>query len=643
MLQIALKNIKKTFFSNPVLKDISFEVKKGERIGLIGDNGSGKSTLFKILTGEETPDEGHFYIDQESIIGYMAQTIEVREASTGLDVLKTGQKDLLDLKDQIEVLQEHLTEDNPNLDRDLKTLGHLSDIFEKSGGYDIQIQLDIICQGLKLDETLLKQEFSRLSGGEQARIGIGRLLLKHPDILLLDEPTNHLDFDSIEWLESFLKDYKGTVLVISHDRAFLDKVIHKIYEIKHGVIEVYHGNYAYYLDERLVRMALAQKAYDQQQKEIKHIEEAAKRMREWAKQGDNEMMFKKAKAMERRIEHMDKLDRPLKADVDFSLNFIAKDKKRKIIAESQGLDLSIGHRALLNQATFQIRDGEKTAIIGPNGAGKSTLIKAIMKGHVDIRLNPSVKFAYLPQEIIFDNEEADLVETYNAYHGINAKEIRHILAKYAFYGVDVFKKVNTLSGGERMRLMLAILVAQDLNCLIMDEPTNHIDIRTREIVESAVSDFKGGIVFISHDRYFLENCATEIIEFYEGDLLQYAGGYDLYLAQRDFMHQESSRARRDKILNKSMDEVSNDSFQSKTTYEESKNQRNELKRLENKRDKLNLEIDALSFEISQLKLEILNLNDDYERIMVINENILQKERLLESKMSDYFEVEALLE
>jgi ATPase subunit of ABC transporter with duplicated ATPase domains len=629
MIEIALNDIKKTYFAGPVLDGVTLTLQDRERVGLIGDNGSGKSTLFQIIMGTLSFDAGQRTVRNGARLGYLAQSSDQAVAKRVRDVIVEAYESLFELKVQFDAMESAIRENDVDLEAKLKKIGALREAFEHGGGYEIDASVDRICTGLNISEKMQSQWFEALSGGERARVQLAKLLLQSPEILLLDEPTNHLDMETMAWLETYLNQYKGSVMIISHDRTFLDNVIGKIYELKNGVIETYFGNYSDYLAEREVRHALAMKRYEQQERDIKQIEEAAKRLRDWANRGDNEMLFKRAKAMERRIEQMDKMDRPSRQSIDFKLNFTGTQKAGRVAVEAEAITLSIGGKILIESGDLIVERGDKMGLIGANGSGKTTLLKAILAEKAPFRINPSLNIGYLPQVISFEAETATILETYNAVHPLAEGEIRNRLARYGFYGEDVFKRVQYLSGGEKMRLMLAILVAQDINCLVLDEPTNHIDIRTREIVENAVSTFDGTVLFISHDRYFLKRCATEIVEIYNRKLIQYSGGFETYLAQHERKHAVMTKHIETKI--KTVKEP-------RPAENEERMRQKMARQREAQREKLEMEINTLSETIAQHKAELNHFDSDYETLLMHTEKLEAEEKALEIMMEKYYEL-----
>lgn len=471
-----------------------------------------------------------------------------------------------------------------------------------------------------------QKNYSYLSGGEQSRVQLAKLLLSSPDVLLLDEPTNHLDIETIEWLEGFIKAYKGSVLIISHDRLFLDSVVDKIYELKPSGVETYFGNYSYYLNEKQVRYENQLKHYEVNQKELNQMAEAAKRMRDWAARGDNEMMYKKAKAMEKRMERMEKIDKPMMDAHRYNMAFNLSNQAGKVAFETDRVEIKIENHSLITSGSLKILSGLHVGIVGSNGSGKTTLMKRLLEGNSGIRMNPSLKIGYLPQNIVFKGEGKDLIETYRHYHPLPDGEIRNRLAFYDFQGEQVFKTIEALSGGEKMRLMLAILIAQPINCLFLDEPTNHIDIKTREILESAIDAFEGTVIFISHDRYFLKKCANIIVEIYKQNLLQFQGAYDDYIEDRITRHASVDRTHQE--INEG---VNTNKSQSIPRENKQNNKRaNPVTLAYYEKD-----IEAKEKEIARLKGSLSEITDDYVALNEVLKQIEETERALDEVLEKY--------
>jgi ATPase subunit of ABC transporter with duplicated ATPase domains len=527
MIDLTIKNLSKQFFSDPIFSDINIEVNKGDQIALLGENGTGKTTIFKIITGIENASGGDVFIRKGLKIGYLKQMPGRYENKTVEEVLLLAFHEVTLIKREMEHLEHQMSFGN-DMDNLLKKYSEATAKYESKDGYDIFEKFSKICGGLKFDNGMLLKDYSVLSGGEKTRVELGKLLLEEPDLLLLDEPTNHLDIETTEWLEDYIKNYKGSVMIISHDRFFLDKIVTRIYEIKQGRTEIYHGNYSYYLEEREIRYENELKHYHAEQRKVKQLETAAKRMRQWANQADNEKMYAQAKAIEKRIDRMDLMDKPIKDTKSINVEFSSSDRSAKEVIKVENLNLSVENLTLAHNIDFILYKDERVALIGNNGTGKSTLLKAILNNNESTRIGNRVRIGYLEQDITFPDNNESILKTFKHYHGIHDNDIRNYLAKFKFYKDDVFKRISDLSGGEKVRLMLSILMKNDINCLILDEPTNHIDIKTREILEDALKEFNGTILYISHDRYFLNLLADRIFEIKNQKLSIYDGNYNYY-------------------------------------------------------------------------------------------------------------------
>lgn len=538
MIQLELKEIEKYFGGNRIFNNITFEVKSSERVGLIGKNGTGKTTIFKIIAGIENQDKGIISIRKNSTIGYLHQIPQFPEKFKVIDVLKTAFEMQYKIESELKILEMQMaTLKDKELEYALRKYGELNDIYEAKGGYEIEGKMSKVSTGLKFNEEFLGREFTSLSGGEKTIVMLGKILLENPDILLLDEPSNHLDVASIEWLEGYLKVYKGTVIVISHDRYFLDRVVTKIVEIEDGETSFYDGNYSYYVKEKQRRVFEAFEAFKDQQKKIKAMEKAIKQLRQWAIQADNEKFFKRAASMQKRLDKIERVDKPLIDQPKIKLDFSEADRSGKDVVSIRGVCKSFKDKRVLVDLDLDIRYGESTALIGNNGSGKSTIIKSIL-GEVipekgEIKLGSNIKIGYLPQNITFNNEDLTVLEAFREDITISEGEARGILAKFLFYGERVFKNVKNLSGGEKSRLKLCKLIQNDINLLILDEPTNHLDIDSREMLEEALIEFRGTILFISHDRFFINKLSERICEIENKKVINYYGSYDYYREKKN--------------------------------------------------------------------------------------------------------------
>ena len=536
MIEISLNNIEKNYGIENILRDFNLQIGKGEKIGIVGKNGTGKTTVFKIITKIEYADKGEIYISKDSKVGYLEQVPNYDSQSTVKNILNIAFKKEYELMNDIREMEEEISIlKDEKLDKALKKYGELQEELELIGGYDIEEKFSKVTKGLGIDEKILNSKFNILSGGEKTTVLLGKILLENPDILLLDEPTNHLDMESINWLENFLKDYNGTVVIISHDRYFLDRAVGKIIEFGNGKCRTFHGNYSYYLKEKERLFDEELKKFENQQKEIKSMEESIKRLKDWASRHDNEKFFKRAFSMEKRLNKIDRLDKPT-TESNMKLKLQAKGRSGQEVIKIRNLSKSFENKNLFEDLNMDINFKDKLAIIGKNGTGKTTILKMILKeikpDSGEVKIGSNVKIGYLEQNISFDNENKDILDTFRYDHIMSEDEARKILAKFLFYGEDVFKKVKDLSGGERARLRLCQLMYKNINTLILDEPTNHLDIMSREMLEDTLLEFEGTLIFISHDRYFINKLSENILELDNKKITKYIGNYDYYLEKK---------------------------------------------------------------------------------------------------------------
>ncbi len=522
MIEISLNKINKSYGFNPVLKDFSFEIKSSERIALIGPNGSGKTTTLRIIMGEDI-DNGTINIRKGSKIGYLSQ-IPNKENDTvkAKEVYLRGVEELLKLENDINEFVKNMD----SSEKSIKILDKLQEEFRIKGGYQLNERINKIKNGFKLSDELLNTEYNNLSGGEKTIINLASLVLSEVDVLLLDEPTNHLDIETLEWFEEYLNNYKGACLIVSHDRYFLDRVINKIVEIKNCKEEIYYGNYSYYLKESEKRFLLQFQSYKNQQKEIAAIKEAIVRLKEWGSKSDNPMFFRRAAAMQKRLDRMEIIDKPLEKS-ELKVSFTTDSRSGNNVLTIKNLNLNIGSRELLISSNMEIYYQDRVCLMGKNGTGKTTLIKNIINNtHSSIILGTNIKVGYIPQEIRFDNEDLTIYEHMRKIFVGSESELRSKLSRFYFGTEEIDKKLKNISGGEKVRIKLLELILLKSNFLILDEPTNHIDIDTREILEESLLDFDGTILFISHDRYFINKIATRIIRIENKRLISYNGNYD---------------------------------------------------------------------------------------------------------------------
>ena len=527
MIDIVVSELNKYYGSNHVIRGITFEIYSGEKVGLLGKNGAGKTTLFKIISGEEPYESGNVSKASGKKVEILAQIPIFGENDTVENILYSSFDEVMKIHEAMKQIE---GDDNPSV---LQRYGKLMEGYERLGGYDIEVKIEKICNGMNIGEEIRKSPFGLLSGGEKTRVNLARILLRDCDILLLDEPTNHLDLASLEWLERFLHEFSGMVIVISHDRIFLDNVVTRIIEIDNGKANFYSGNYSFYVEEREQRFLTQAEQYKQQQRKISQLEAAIKRQRVWADiNPSNTGLAKRALAMEKRIEQMDKIEKPVtskKMTEDF--NSSGHTAKELVLFDS--VSKSYGAKVLLDNVSLSIGRGDRIALIGENGCGKTTLLKLITGEEACdsgiIKVSSNVKIAYMPQIVNFDNENATVLETLQYSFDLTEEKSRSILAGFRFKAPDVLKKVGSISGGEKSRLKLCLLMQDKVNFLILDEPTNHLDIESREWIEDAVADWGGTMLFISHDRYFLNKFASRILSMKDGNISDFLGSFDDYL------------------------------------------------------------------------------------------------------------------
>ena len=533
MIDISVSNLVKEFeVGHKILDGLTFQVDTGERVGLLGPNGCGKTTLLRILTGVMDYDEGDVVIAPGKRMGLISQIPVYPAGYTVEDVLATAFEPLREMEREMAALAEQMGEGtDPAL---LARYDKLTAAFEAAGGYETDTKTNKVCNGLTIPQSMREQLFDKLSGGEKTRVNLARLILEDTDILLLDEPTNHLDLRATEWLEEYLDKFKGTVLTVSHDRYFLDKVVNRIVEIQSGKAEFYSGNYSFYVVEKERRYEEKLRQYEKEQAKIEQLEKAAEQMRVWAYSGMDKT-FKRVKSMEKRIERMRTTDRPTK-ERKMEVRFGEREFRGDEVLTIKGLTKSFGDRTLFSNLGLEVAGGERIALLGDNGSGKTTLLK-ILLGEEEpdagkVRMGPTVKVGYLPQHVHFDHPERNLVDTLIYEQDCTAQTARNRLAAFKFRGEDVFKPVSALSGGEQSRLRLCMLMDEKINLLILDEPTNHLDIQSREWIEEAVEEYEGNLLFVSHDRYFIDRFASRIWMLEDGHITDFRGNYQEYQAAR---------------------------------------------------------------------------------------------------------------
>lgn len=636
MFELSLVNVKKYMEATLVLKNINFQIYSGEKVGIVGVNGSGKTTVLKLIAGilpmdycvgypgATSPgyDEGFINKPSGATCAYLEQIPQYENGIKVIDVLKMAFSEVYEIEEKMHKLEDEMKVlKGEELERSLKQYSRLVQSYEVKGGYNTEEKLAKICTGLKFTQNFLDKEFNLLSGGEKTTVILGKLLMDNPDILLLDEPTNHLDMDSIEWLERYLNNYDGIVIIVSHDRYFLDNVVSKIIEIEDMESKTYKGNYSSYVKQKEEKLLEQMHNYKEQQKEIKSMESTIKDLRDWAIRADNSKFFKRAASMEKRLERMKSNEDAQKPKIEnktMKLNFKNSERSGEETIKAKGLCKSYIDKVIFNEADLLINFKERVALVGPNGSGKTTFLKMLLgeeapdKGTVELGAN--VKVGYLPQVITFDNEEYTVIQAFRDDISILEGQAREYLSKFMFFGNSVFKKVKALSGGERIRLKLSMLLYENINLLILDEPTNHLDIDSIETLEEALEEFKGTIFFISHDRYFINKIGERIIAIEDNKFKSYLGNYDYYkeIQDRVKLEKEINDLQKEKVIKKE---------KKKKEIDEVKKRENEIKKLEIKIKKLEKELEGIELTMSNLELNYEELNELFSKKEELSEEL----------------------
>ena len=614
MIDISIQNIKKAFEEgNNILDGLSFDIYEGERVGLLGKNGAGKTTLLRIITGELSEDEGTIVTPEFKKLGLISQIPVYPQGYTAEDVLRTAFTRLMSIKSEMEELEGRMAGDETA--DILKTYDGLSYEFERSGGYNIEFELNRVINGLRIPQAQREQLFDSLSGGEKTRINLARLILENTDILLLDEPTNHLDMRATIWLEEFLSKFKGTVLIISHDRYFLDKTISRVIEISAGKAEFYSGNYSFYVQEKQRRYEEQLEKFEREQAEAKRLNEAADRLKQWGT--GNKSLIKKSFAIRKRAERVIKTDRPDR-DKSMRAKFAEREFRGDEVLVICDLTKSFDERRLIDIDELEVLGGERIAVIGDNGTGKTTLVKLIMGEEKPdsgfVKRGPSIKPAYLQQIVRFDYPRRTIIDTLIYEQNLSPAVARNRLGAFMFSGEDVFKFVGDLSGGEKSRLRLCMLMNGEINLLILDEPTNHLDLPSREWIENAVSGYSETLIFISHDRYFINRFATRIWEIEDGVFTDFDGSYAEYTAYKATSGIPEATKKRPSARPK----------QKKKPADTQK----ELRRVER-------EIEKLEGELIAIELQKEEFSSDYEKLMELDERESNVHAALNKLLEDW--------
>lgn len=592
-------NIDKTFVDNHVLKNASFHIEDYEKAAIVGINGAGKSTLLKIIVGDMSADSGQVTFAKDKTFGYLAQHQAVDTENSIFDELLTVKQEVLDLEASIRQTELDMkSAEGDELDALLKKYSSMTHCFEDINGYAYKSEVTGILKGLGFTEAEFTKKVSTLSGGQKTRIALGKLLLQKPDLIILDEPTNHLDLNSIAWLENYLLNYKGAVIIVSHDRYFLDRIATKIVEIDNGVVSSFHGNYSDYATQKEHLRIEQMHAYLNQQREIKHQEEVIEKLRSF----NREKSIKRAESREKMLDKIERIEKPTEIKADMKLSLTPRKTSGNDVLQISGLSKAFDKQVLFSNVGFEIKRGEHVAIIGDNGTGKTTLLKIINEilppDAGTIHLGTNVQIGYYDQEHhVLHMDKTLFEEISDDYPELTNTEIRNTLAAFLFTGEDVFKKIRSLSGGERGRVSLAKLMLSESNFLILDEPTNHLDITSKEILESAINSYKGTVLYVSHDRYFINKTATRILELTQKEFINYIGNYDYYLEKKDILQPTATGETITKIVEPSAEKL--DWKLQKELQAKQRKKENDLKKCEDRIEVLEEKNQALDEEMAK--------------------------------------------
>ena len=594
---LACQNISKAYGVTEILNHINFHIEAKEKLAIVGINGAGKSTLLKIIMNEEEADEGQVVIGKDITVGYLAQHQNSYYDKTIYEELLSVKQDVIDLQEQIRQLEQDMKHlEGAELEDALERYTRMNHTFEMQDGYAFESQITGILKGLGFEESEFNRPVSELSGGQKTRVSLGRLLLSRPDIILLDEPTNHLDLNSIAWLEGYLRGYDGAVIIVSHDRYFLDKIVTKVIEIENTQATIYHGNYSYYAQKREEVRLSKYRAYMNQQAEIKHQEEVIAKL----KQFNREKSIKRAESREKMLDKMERLEKPQEIHDEMRLTLTPAVESGNDVLLVEGLSKSFDGKTIFSNVNIDIKRGERVALIGNNGTGKTTILKIINqllpKDSGKITLGAQVHIGYYDQEHqVLHAEKTIFDELQDAYPQMNNTRVRNVLAAFLFTGEDVFKKIADLSGGERGRVSLAKLMLSNANFLILDEPTNHLDITSKEILENALNNYTGTILYVSHDRYFINQTATRILDLSPNGITSYIGNYDYYIEQQLVSTAQSEEKA---AVVKEETETKKDWKRSKEEQARERKRQNDIKKTETRIEELEQLLSSLEEEMS---------------------------------------------
>jgi len=634
-------NISKSFGSNEIIKDANFLVNEHEKVAIVGINGAGKTTLLKILTGEERADSGNVILAKDAKLGYLRQINNVDSTLSIIDELYTVIEHILNMEKRMLEMQEQMQHlSGEELEALYSSYTALTHSYELMDGYAAKSKVIGILKGLGFDENDFERKINTLSGGQKTRVFLAKLLLEEPDIILLDEPTNHLDLRSIEWLESYLLNYKGAVIIVSHDRYFLDKIVSKVIDIENAEVQMYSGNYSDFSAKKQMLLDAKMKEYLNQQQEIKHQEAVITKL----KQFNREKSIKRAESRQKQLEKIDRVEAPVTHIENMKLSLDISKESGKDVLTVHDLSKSFDEKHLFSNINFEIKRGERVAIIGDNGTGKTTLLK-IINGLLspdtgEVIYGSNVSIAYYDQEHqVLHMDKTLFDEISDTYPEMNNTQIRNILAAFLFTGEDVFKKIGDLSGGERGRVSLVKLMLSKANFLLLDEPTNHLDILSKDVLESALNSFPGTICYVSHDRYFINKTATRILDLTGNRLLNYIGNYDYYIEKREAVEGAAN------LSNNNIEEKPAEVSDSKQEWIENKNAQAQKKKITNALNKCEKEIEKIEEKLGLIDEEFANpeISSNVGKLMELQKEKTALEEKLEKLMNEWEELTLSLE
>lgn len=625
---LACNNISKSFGIDEIIKNASFHIEEREKAAIVGINGAGKTTLLRIIMGEYQADSGEVIIAKDRTIGYLAQHQKLSGDNTIYDELLSVKKDIIELEQKIRRLElEMHSKEGVELEAVMEAYSKSAHQFELQNGYAYKSEVVGVLKGLGFDESDFEKKMNTLSGGQKTRVALGRLLLSKPDIIMLDEPTNHLDMNSIAWLENYLVNYDGSVIIVAHDRYFLDKVVTKVIEVERGTVSVFSGNYSDYAAKKKQLMDAKLKEYYNQQRDIKHQEEVIAKLKSF----NREKSIKRAESREKLLDKIEVIDKPITEQETIHFKLEPAKESGNDVLSVEGLSKAFGGNRLFDNVSFEIKKGEKVALIGNNGTGKTTILKII--NHIieadagKLKLGANVEIGYYDQEHnVLHMDKTAFDEIGDAYPDMTNTQIRNMLACFLFTGDDVFKKISDLSGGERGRVSLAKLMLSNANFLILDEPTNHLDIMSKEILESALNRYTGTVLYVSHDRYFINKTASRIMELSANTVTNYIGNYDYYLEKRDI------------LAPKEVKQVSSEKNTAvKDDWKAQKEEQAKLRKRQNDIAKIEKSIEQLEKDNSELdeQLALPEVYLDVKQLMKLNEKKQEIEKKLEKLYEDW--------